>query len=86
MLKEKGIICGDHLQGICVGRRYYVDALKFRLVQYDTFYKGQIQQDSSECLVMLIEVLNRGSVPFCGSNDNNSIGIYLSDFLFSFSY
>ena len=28
-----------------------VDALKFRLVQYDTFYGGQIQQDSSECLM-----------------------------------
>ena len=27
-----------------------VDALKFRLVQYDTFYGGQIQQGSSECL------------------------------------
>ena len=30
-----------------------VDALKFRLVQYDTFYGGQIQQDSSECLMLL---------------------------------
>ena len=30
-----------------------VDVLKFRLLQYDTFYKGQIQQDVSEYLMML---------------------------------
>ena len=54
MLKEKGIINGDHLEGIFVGKTYYVDALKFRLVQYDSFYNGQTQQDRSECLVILI--------------------------------
>ena len=48
-----------------------VGALKFRLVQYDKFYGGQNQQDSSECLTMLIERINKGSVPYCGSNDNN---------------
>ena len=31
-----------------------VDAFKFRLVQYDIFYGDQIQQDSSERLMMLI--------------------------------
>ena len=40
-----------------------VDALKFRLAKYDTFYNGQIQQDASECLLMLIKVINKGSVP-----------------------
>ena len=50
-----------------------VDALKFRLVQYDTLYGGQSQQDSSECLMMLIEVINKDSVPYCGSNDNNQV-------------
>ena len=34
------------------------DALKFRLLQYDTFYGGLIQQNSLECLMMLIEVIN----------------------------
>ena len=60
-----------------------VDALKFRLVQYDKFYSGE-QQDASECLMMLIEIINKGSVPYCGSNDNNSIGVSLSEILFSF--
>ena len=31
-----------------------VDALKFRLVQYDKFYVGEKQEDASECLMMLI--------------------------------
>ena len=61
-----------------------VDALKFRLVQYDKFYGGQNQQDSSEWLMMLIERINKGSVPYCGSNDNNSTGVSLSEILFSF--
>ena len=61
-----------------------VDALKFRLVQYDSFYGGQSQQDSSECLMMLIEVINKDSVPYCGSNDNNSTWVSLSEIVFSF--
>ena len=61
-----------------------MDALKFRLVQYDTFYGGQIQQDSSECLMMIIESINKGSVSYCGSNDDNSTGVSLSKILFSF--
>ena len=48
-----------------------VDALKLWRVQYYTFYNGKIQQDSWECLMMLIEVINRGSVPYCRSNDDN---------------
>ena len=39
-----------------------VGDLKIGLVQYDTFYCGQIQQDSSESLVMLIEIINKRSV------------------------
>ena len=33
---------------------------------------------------MLIELINKGSVPYCGSNDNNSTGVSLSEILFSF--
>ena len=40
-----------------------VDTLKFQLVQYDIFYNGPNQEDDSECLIMLIEVNNKGSVP-----------------------
>ena len=60
------------------------DAHKFRLVQYDIFYGGEKQEDASECLMMLIELINKGSVPYCGSNDNNSTGLSLSEILFSF--
>ena len=35
--------------------------------------------------MMLIELINKGSVPYCGSNDNNSTGISLSEILFSFT-
>ena len=48
-----------------------------------TFDGRQIQQDSSECLMMLIEIINKGSVPYCGSNDNNCTGVSLSEILFS---
>ena len=61
-----------------------VVVLEFRLVQYDKFYSGEQQEDVSECLMMLIELINKGSVPYCGSNDNNSTGVSLSEILFSF--
>ena len=61
-----------------------VDALKFRLVQYDKFCSGEQQEDASECLMMLIELINKGSVPYCGYNDNNLTGVSLSEILFSF--
>ena len=35
---------------------------------------------------MLIEAIDKGSEPYCGSNDNNSTGVSLSDILFSFMY
>ena len=34
-----------------------VDALKFQLVRHDIFYNGQNQQDSTECLLMLINII-----------------------------
>ena len=55
----------------------YVDALKFRLVQYDKFYSGAQHEDASECLMMLIELIYKGSAPYCGSNDNNSTAYYI---------
>ena len=60
-----------------------VDALKFRLVQYDKFYSGEQQKDASECLMMLIKLINKGSVPYCDSNDNNLTGVSLFQILFS---
>ena len=63
-----------------------VDVLKFQLVQYNQFYDGKNQQDSSECLLMLIEIINKGSVPYYGSHVSNSTGVSLSDILFSFMF
>ena len=33
---------------------------------------------------MLIEIINKGSVPYYGSHVSNSTGVSLSDILFSF--
>ena len=38
----------------------------------------------SECLMVLIEVINKSLIPYCGSNDNKSTRVSLSDILFSF--
>ena len=40
-----------------------VDALKFQLVRQDIFYNGQNQEDSTECLLMLININHKGSMP-----------------------
>ena len=40
-----------------------VDALKFQLVRHDTFYNGKTQQDSTECLLMLIDIIHKSSMP-----------------------
>ena len=40
-----------------------MDALKFQLVHHDSFHSGQVQQDSTECLLMLIDIINNGSMP-----------------------
>ena len=61
-----------------------VDALKFRLVQYDKFYSGEQQEDAPDCLMMLIELINKGSVLYCGSNDDIVTEVSLSEILFSF--
>ena len=60
-----------------------VDALKFQLVHHDTFYNGQIQQDSSEYLPMLIDIINKGSM-FDSSSTIYPTRASLSDILFSF--
>ena len=57
-----------------------VDALKFWLVQYDKFYRGEQQEDASECFMMLTELIDKGSVPYCASNDNNSGFLYLKSY------
>ena len=60
-----------------------VDALKFQLVRHDIFYNGQNQEDSSECLLMLINIIHKGSMPD-SSSTTSPTGASLSDILFSF--
>ena len=40
-----------------------VDALKFQLVCHDSFYNGKNQQDNTEFLLMLINIIHKGSLP-----------------------
>ena len=37
-----------------------MDALKFQLVCHDIFHNGHYQEDSTECLLMLINIINTG--------------------------
>ena len=60
-----------------------VDALKFQLVHHDIFYNGQNQQDSTECLLVLINIIDKGSMPDSCSTTSPT-GASLSDILFSF--
>ena len=81
---KEGSICKFPFEIACrASSSTDVDALKFRLVQYDKSYSGEQQEDASECLMILIELINKGSVPYCGSYDNNSTGISLSEILFT---
>ena len=60
-----------------------VDALKFQLVRHDIFYNGQNQEDSTEFLLMLINIIHKGSMPD-SSLTASPTGASLSDILFSF--
>ena len=63
----------------------YVDALKFRLLHYDEFYSEW--RTTGGCFGMSYDAnrtTNKDPVPYCGSNDNNSTGVSLSEILFSF--
>ena len=60
-----------------------VDALKFQSVSHDIFYNGQNEEDSTECLLMLINIIDKGSMPD-SSSTTSPTGASLSDILFSF--
>ena len=62
-----------------------VDALNFQLVRHDIFYNGQNQEDSTECLLMLIDIIHKGSMPD-SSSTTSPTGASLSDILFSFVF
>ena len=52
-----------------------VDALKFQLVRRDIFYNGQNQQDSTECLLMSINIIDKGSMPD-SSSTTSPMGVF----------
>ena len=60
-----------------------MDALRIKSIRHDTFYNGQNQQDSTECLLMLIDIIHKGSTPG-SSSTTYPTGASLSDILFSF--
>ena len=60
-----------------------MNALNLQIVRHDTFYNGQNQQDSTECLLMLINIIHKGSMPD-SSSKTYPMGASLSDILFSF--
>ena len=60
-----------------------VDAIKFQLVHHDTFYNGQNQQDSTESLLMLINIIHKGSMSY-SSSTTYPMGASFSDILLSF--
>ena len=62
-----------------------VDALKFQSVRHDIFYNGQNQEDSTECLLILINIIHKGSRPD-SSLTTSPTGDSLSDILFSFVF
>ena len=60
-----------------------VETLKLQLSTYNSFFTGEIQEDACECLMLLIEIMDKGFGP-CPTNDNiNSKGSF-SELLFSF--
>ena len=58
-----------------------VDARKSQLVRHDAFYNGQNQQGSTECLLMLINIIHKGPLPDSSSTTYPSS---LSAILFPF--
>ena len=44
--------------------------LKLRPIQYDKFHCGSVRKFCSECLIMLIDVILHGSMPYSGSINN----------------
>ena len=44
-----------------------VETLKLQLSTYNSFFTGEIQEDACECLILLIEIMDKGFGP-CPTN------------------
>ena len=50
---------------------------------YNSFFTGEIQEDACECLMLLIEIMDKG-FGLCPINDNTNTKGSFSELLFSF--
>ena len=62
-----------------------MDVLKFQLIHHDTLYNGQNQQDSTECILVRIDIIHKGSMPD-SSSTIHPMGASLYDILSSFVF
>ena len=60
-----------------------VETLKLQLSTYNSFFTGEIQEDACECLMLLIEIMDKGFGPRPTNDNINSKGSF-SELLFSF--
>ena len=60
-----------------------VETPKLQLSTYNRFFTGEIQEDACECLMLLIEIMDKG-FGLCPTNDNIKSKGSFSELLFSF--
>ena len=60
-----------------------VETLKLQLFTYNSFFTGKIQEDACECLMLLIEIMDKG-FGLCPTKDNVNSKVSFSEHLFSF--
>ena len=60
-----------------------VETLKLQLSTYNSFFTGETQEDACECLMLLIEIMDKG-LGLCPTNDNISSTGSFSELIFSF--
>ena len=61
-----------------------VGTLKLQLSTYNSFFTGEIQQDACECLMLLIEIMDKGFGPWPTNDNINSKGRFLNSYFHSF--
>ena len=47
-----------------------VETLKLQLSTNNSFFTGEIQEDACECLILLIEIMDKGFARLCSTNYN----------------
>ena len=61
-----------------------METLKLQLSTHNSLFTGDIQEDTCECLMLLIEIIDKG-FGLCPTNDNiNNEGRFLNSYFHSF--